>query len=117
MSDTPSGFDIARWFADQMPGFHNDGGDGTLLSEDPLCSLWHLATVDHDDQEFYLLDVCTDGSSDLLFVTAGQRVELACEWRNVPSRTQSWGYEAIVWFAGLIEEYEDGWNATDGGSS
>lgn len=112
----PGGLDIAHWFNHKVRAgqFHNVGGDGTWLSSEPHGWLWHLVTVDHDDQVFWLLSIGTGDTSDLLFVTSGLRCHLACEWRNKPSAEQDWGYDALVWMAGLIEAYEDGW-ADDSG--
>lgn len=115
----PSGLDIARWFRDEefAHRFQNVGGDATWLCREPHGALWHLATVDHDDQMFFLLVVITDGVQDLLFVTSGLRCALACEWRNQPTKEQDWGRAAIVWFADMIEQYEavwgDEWEAHD----
>lgn len=117
----PSGLDIAHWFRDEAFArrFENVGGDAILLWQEddnlyPYGTLHKVAEVDHDDQMFYLLDVgeqTEDGPavSDLLFVTAGLRKDLACEWRNEPSERQPWHYEGLVWFAGLIDEYERTW--------
>jgi hypothetical protein len=101
----PSGPEIARWFIETLRSgqFQNPGGSAVRLSENPYCSVWHLAEVDHDEQTHHLLDVHTDGSHDLLYVTAGLREELGCEWRQEPSDVMPWGYEALVWFAGRIE--------------
>jgi len=101
----PTGPEIARWFIDTLRAgeFQNVGGDAVHLSDDPLCSVWHLAQVDHDEQMHHLLDVCTDGSHDLLYVTWGLREEMGCEWRQQPMAAMPWGYDALVWFAERIE--------------
>lgn len=111
----PSGLDIAHWFIEEefAGRFKNVGGDATWLCREPVCTLWLVATVDHDDQMFYLLDIHTEQGErrthDLLFVSGGLRRECVCEWRNEPSKDQSWGYEALEWFAGRIESYEEAW--------
>lgn len=105
----PSGPEIARWFIEEHRAgrFHNVGGGATWLCKDPICTVWALAEVDHDEQTFHLLDVHTGDSHDLLFVTAGLREKLSCEWRQEPSRIQSWGYEGLDWFASRIEFAEE----------
>lgn len=110
----PSGLDIAHWFADQGHKFQNPGGDATLLSDDPHCTMWFLAFVDHDEQEFYLLNITTDEKDDLLFVTAGVD-GISCQWRNEGDPTeQPWTREGLEWFAKIIQvhieavEYEQG---------
>lgn len=105
----PSAGEIAEWFREEefARRFENPGGDATRLSSDPHSHLWKLAEVDHDEQVFYLLDIGTDldgtTTHDLLFVTAGLRERLGCEWRQKPSTVQPWGYDALVWFAERIE--------------
>lgn len=114
----PSGLDIAHWFREEAFArrFRNVGGDATWLCDDPLSTLWLVATVDHDEQMFYLLDITTEQGErtthDLLLVTAGLREPLACEWRNEPSERQPWGAEALHWFANRIEAIEEAgrWN-------
>ncbi len=107
----PSGLDIAKWFNDEKRTgrFKNQGGDAVWLSREPHGWVWHLATVDHDDQVFWLLVIGTGETQDLLFITTGLRCPLACEWRNEPSKEQEWGYAALVWFAGVISQYEEAW--------
>lgn len=111
----PSGLDIAKWFnhEERAGRFQNQGGDALWLCREPHGWLWHLATVDHDDQVFWLLVIGTSGdgvdTQDLLFITTGLRCPLACEWRNEPSKEQEWGYAAVVWFAGVISQYEEAW--------
>ena len=109
----PSAGAIAQWFTEEHSAgrFQNPGGAATLLSDDPHCTVWLLAMVDHDDQEFYLLDIATTldevTSHDLLFVTAGLNEALACEWRMKPTATQPWSSDGLDWFAGRIEFWEE----------
>lgn len=110
----PTGPDIAKWFNDEERAgrFQNQGGDALWLSREPHGWLWHVATVDHDDQVYYLLAIGNGDTQDLLFVTTGLRCALACEWRGRPSKEQNWGYRALTWMASLIETYEADWAAT-----
>lgn len=107
----PTGSQIAEWFKDAARTFQNQGGDATWLCREPHGWLWHLATVDHDDQVFWLLVIGTADTQDLLFVTSGLRERIAYRWRGHPSTEQEWGHDAIVWMAGLIETYEAQWAA------
>ena len=118
----PSGPQIAHWFIEQFRAgtFQNPGGDATLLSDNPICSVWLLATVDHDEQMFHLLDIHTGESHDLLFVTHGLRESFGCEWRQEPTDVLPWGADALVWFSERIEFAEEAsgiplvWSYTDG---
>lgn len=117
----PSGLDIMHWFIDKTLAreWVGCGGDADyILSWDPESEsgshLDLIAHVDHDHMWFWLLSVGTflDGGKvayDLLMVASNLDGERRCEWRNEPSREQPWHYEGLVWFAGLIEEYERTW--------
>lgn len=110
----PSGVNIARWLNERYNAstFQNPGGGAITLCDDPHCSLWMLATVDHDEQEFYLLDIRTGDTNDHLFVTAGLIEGLSCEWRQEPSTEQRWNAETLAWFYGRIDFFYENQPAT-----
>ena len=116
--EVPSWLSIMHWFLDKTLDCQwvGCGGDADyILSYDPETGdgshLDLIAHVDHDSMWFWLLSVGTHinngpTSYDLLFVTSNLDGKRACEWRNKPSAEQPWGYDGLVWFAGLIEEWE-----------
>lgn len=96
----PSGADIAHWFVDEMRHVHNVGGDAWWLARTPHSACRKLAFVDYDTQEFWLLEVVTDGSSDLLWVTNGYDGFGFLWWRNpTPRPDYYWHRDGLVWMA------------------
>jgi hypothetical protein len=120
--EVPSGLSIMHWFIDKTLAreWVGCGGDADyILSWDPESEsgshLDLIAHVDHDDRWYWLLCVGTflDGGTvtyDLLFVASNLDGVRSCEWRNEPSAEQPWHYEGLVWFAGIIETYEQRWH-------
>lgn len=115
--EVPSGLSIMHWFLDKTLAreWVGCGGDADyVLSWNPESSVGShldlLAHVDHDSRWFWLLSVGTDLGGDvtydLLMVASNLDGVRRCEWRNQPTAEQPWHYEGLVWFAGLIEEYE-----------
>lgn len=101
----PSGLDIAHWFVDEMRHEENVGGDAWWLCREPHGSARMLAFVDYDVQEFWLLDIATEDTKDLLFVTNGLD-GLSCEWWQHPTSTAGgashWYPNGVRWLADQI---------------
>ena len=101
----PSATEIAHWFVEEKRGKENVGGDAWWLSRDPHGSARMLAFVDYDVQEFWLLDIATEDTKDLLFVTNGLD-GLWCDWWQHPTSTKNgdpyWYREGIEWMADQI---------------
>lgn len=101
----PTATDIAHWFVDEMRGVENVGGDAWWLSRDPHSSARMYAFVDWDVQEFWLLEIATGDTDDLLFVTNGCD-GFGCEWWRNPTpssqRGYEWHHDGLVWFADRI---------------
>ena len=109
----PSANDISHWFAEEMRQESNVGGDAWWLSRDPHSSCWRLAHVDLDTQEFWLLEVVTEDTKDLLWVTNGLD-GLGCQWWQNPTAAGNadpyWWRDGIAWMADQIVvhiEYRD----------
>lgn len=114
----PSANDVANWFVEEMRHESNVGGDAWWLSRDPHSSCWMVAHVDLDTQEFWLLDIATEGTRDLLWVTAGMD-GLGCQWWQNPTEATNsdpyWLRDGIAWMADQIVvhiEYRPGWDAS-----
>lgn len=107
----PSATDIARWFTQEMRGVENVGGDAWWLCREPHGSARMLAFVDWDVQEFWLLDIATGDTKDLLFVTNGLD-GLWCEWWQHPVSTSDgdtyWYRDGIEWLADQIVAHREG---------
>lgn len=105
----PSATDIAHWFVDEMRGVGNVGGDAWWLSREPHSSCRMLAMVDWDVQEFWLLDITTGDTSDLLWVTNGLDGTW-CEWWQHPTTEHDhyWETDGIKWMADLIVVHLEG---------
>jgi hypothetical protein len=101
----PTAGDIAHWFIAEKRHEPNVGGDAWWLSRDPHSSCWRVATVDRDVQEFYLLEVVTEDSKDLLMVSAGLD-GMWCEWWQHPTTATDadpyWIRNGIEWMADQI---------------
>ncbi len=101
----PSGTDIAHWFTEVKRGESNVGGDAWWLSRDPHSSCRMLAFVDLDTQEWYLLDIATGDTKDLLLVSCGLD-GLWAEWWQHPVSTSNgdpyWTHDGVDWLAERI---------------
>lgn len=101
----PTATEIARWFSEEMRGVGNVGGDAWWLSRNPHGSCRMLAFVDLDTQEHYLLDIATEDTKDLLWVTYGLD-GLWCDWWQHPVSTSDgdpyWHHDGIKWLADKI---------------
>lgn len=100
----PSGGDIGRWFLAEKRHESNVGGDAWWLSREPHGACRMVAFVDEDVQEFWLLEVTTDGTSDMLWVMDGYDGFGFEWWRNpVTDRADPYWYrDGIVWMADRI---------------
>lgn len=107
--DVPTASDIAGWFVAEMRGGGNSGGDAWWLSREPHSSCRMLAFVDWDTQEFWLLDITTEDTSDLLWVTNGLDGTW-CEWWQHPTTSHDhyWETDGIKWMADLIVVHLEG---------
>lgn len=107
--NVPSASDIAAWFVTEKRGQQNVGGDAWWLSRDPHSSCRMLAFVDWDTQEFWLLDITTEDTSDLLWVTNGLD-GLWCEWWQHPTIgfDHYWKTDGIKWMADQIVVHLEG---------
>ena len=106
----PSAGEIAEWFLAEKRGKTNVGGDAWWLCRDPHSSCRLLAFVDHDTQEFVLLDVATEGTRDLLWVMDGLDGP-GCQWWQNPTSTTNgdpdWSRDGIAWMADqIVVHYE-----------
>lgn len=101
----PTATEIARWFSEEMRGVGNIGGDAWWLSRSPHGSCRMLAFVDFDTQEHYLLDIATEDTKDLLWVTYGLD-GLWCDWWQHPVPTSNgdpyWHHDGIRWLADKV---------------
>lgn len=101
----PSALDITHWYTEEMRGVPNVGGDAWWLCRESHSSARMLAFVDYDDQEYYLLDIATGDTRDLLWVTCGVD-GLACQWWHHPVGTTdsdpAWYHKGIEWMAEQI---------------
>lgn len=101
----PTANEIANWFLKEKRREPNVGGDAWWLCRDPNSSCRLLAFVDYDDQEFYLLDITTEQTRDLLWITSGLQ-GFGCQWRRNPTDSSKdnlyWEYDGIVWMANQI---------------
>jgi hypothetical protein len=90
----PSGVDIAHYFIEEWcQRFDAQGADGMPLWRDgkAYSYMWLEAKVDHDLEQYFLLDIRTaqgeqpfDETRDYLFVTVGVGLRIECEWHNHP---------------------------------
>lgn len=106
----PSAGEIASWFIEAMRGVENVGGDAWWLSRNPHGSCRMLAFIDYDTQEFWLLEVATEGTKDLLWVTNGLDGR-GCQWWQNPVPTTDtdpyWHRDGIEWMADqIVVHYE-----------
>jgi len=109
----PTAGDIAHWFVENMRHEENIGGDAWWLCRDPHGYCRMLAFVDYDTQEFWLLEIGTGETKDLLFVTNGYD-GLGCTWWQNPVGMMDgglcWHHEGIIWLADQVIvhcEYRD----------
>lgn len=104
----PSAGEIAEWFLAEKRHESNVGGDAWWLSRNPHSSCWKLAFVDYDTQEFYLLEVTTEGSTDLLFVMAGLGGR-GVDWWQHPTTDPGveWRMDGVKWLAEQVEVHYD----------
>jgi hypothetical protein len=92
----PGGLDIAHYFIeDHCRDFDGQGADGMPLWRDDraYCYMWLEAHVDHDLEQYFLLDIRTangkepfDETRDYLYVMVGVGLKVECEWHNQPVR-------------------------------
>jgi len=94
--DIPAGVDIARFFVEEWCArFDGQGADGMPLWREgrAYCYMWLEAKVDHDLEQYFLLDIRTakgeepfDETRDFLFVACGVGIhnQVECEWHNKP---------------------------------
>lgn len=103
--DCPAAEDIAHWFVENMRGEENVGGDAWWLSRNPHGSCRMLTFVDYDVQEFWLLEVATEDSKDLLWIMNGLD-GFGCQWWQKPTSTTDtdlyWEIDGIKWMADQI---------------
>lgn len=101
----PTGGDIAHWFVEEMRGEPNVGGDAWWLCREPHSGCRLLAYVDYDVQEFRLLEINTNDSTDLLWVSNGLD-GLSFMWQNKPKPSievgVDWRRDGIEWMADQI---------------
>ena len=113
----PSATDIARWFTEEMRGVGNVGGDAWWLSRNPHGSCRMLAFVDLDTQEHYLLDIATEGTDDLLWVTYGLD-GMWYDWWQHPQVSADidhcWYGDGLEWLADKIKWFTEGCEERDG---
>lgn len=93
-AEPPSGAEIANYFVEEHArNFDGQGCEGISLSRDgrDYCYLWVEAMVDHDLEQFYLLEVRTNRephgeTRDFLYVACGVGFggKVECEWYNKP---------------------------------
>lgn len=99
----PSAVDIMNWFLAEKKHESNVGGDAWWLAREPHSSCWRLAHVDYDVQEFWLLEVTTGETSDMLWVTDGLNGKGYQWWRNPRIDVNAyWRRDGIVWMANQI---------------
>lgn len=111
----PSATDIAHWYAEEMHGKPNVGGDAWWLCREPHSSARLLAFIDFDVQEFALLDIATEDSRDLLMVSHGLD-GLWCDWWQHPRSTSDagddyydWHRDGVAWLADqMVVHFESG---------
>lgn len=104
--DVPTASDIAHWFIEEMRGEPNVGGDAWWLSRSPHSGCRMLAFVDYDEQEFHLLEINTEDSTDLLWVTSGMDGEGWEWWQNPKPSIEvdaAWRCDGIIWMSKRIE--------------
>jgi len=106
----PTATDIAHWYVEVKRLEQNVGGDAWWLSRDPHSSCYRVATIDRDVQEHVLLEITTEGTRDLLYVTYGLD-GLWCEWWQHPvNATDSdhyWYRDGIEWMADQMIVHEE----------
>ena len=108
--DCPTGGQIAFWFVENMRGIQNVGGDAWWLSRDPHGSCRMLAFIDYDVQEFYLLEIATEDSVDLLWVMCGYDGDGWEWWQNPKPSLEAhvdWRMDGIVWMTKRIQVHYD----------
>lgn len=108
--ECPSAGQITHWFVENMRHVGNVGGDAWWLSRKPHGSCRMLAFVDGDTQEFWLLEVATEDSKDLLWITNGLD-GVGCQWWQHPTSTSAsdlyWQRDGIAWMADqIVVHYE-----------
>lgn len=103
--DIPTAGDIAHWFVEEMRDEPNVGGDAWWLSRSPHSGCRLLAYVDYDVQEFRLLEINTNDSTDLLWVSNGLD-GLGFVWWQNPKLSITvdvdWRRDGIAWMADQI---------------
>jgi len=93
----PSGVGIAHYFVEECHlDIDNQGADGIPLWREvnAYSYAWVEAKVDHDLEQYWLLDIRTakgeepfDETRDFLFVATGVGIKgVECEWHNQPVR-------------------------------
>lgn len=89
--DMPSATDIAHYFTDDcLSRFDGQGADGINLWREgrDYCYVWMEAHVDHDLEQYFLLDIRTNmgdnETRDYLYVCVGMGDRVECEWHNHP---------------------------------
>lgn len=108
--NVPSASDIAHWYVEEKRLEQNVGGDAWWLSRDPHSSCYRVAAIDRDVQEHHLLEITTEDSRDLLYVTFGLDGTW-CEWWQHPRSTADadhyWLRDGIEWLADQMIVHEE----------
>ena len=106
--NVPTASDIAHWYVEVKRLEQNVGGDAWWLSRDPHSSCYRVATIDRDVQEHHLLDITTEGTSDLLYVTFGMD-GVWCEWWQHPTTApdRDWYQDGVKWLADQMVVHEE----------
>lgn len=89
--DMPSATDIAHYFIDACcASFDGQGAEGIGLWRDgrEYSYIWMEAHVDHDLEQYFLLDIRTSNGDtetrDYLWVMVGVGCKIEYEWHNQP---------------------------------
>lgn len=89
--DMPSAVDIAHFFIEEhCQDFDGQGAEGIPLyrEERDYSYIWMEAHVDHDLEQYFLLDIRTNigdnETRDYLWVMVGVGCKVECEWHNQP---------------------------------